>query len=102
MRERRTILHIAYGVSSLCLALLLSGCASMPNLLPTTRVVIACPPELQYRPLRQFPPIPEVFTNGSLEEFVLSLIVQMRQEWKAIDQARSDCETWLRGQGWKP
>lgn len=87
-----------YGASSLCLILWLSGCATLPSLLPTNRVVVSCPAELQYQPTRAFPQISEPLTNQSLEEFALLLIVQIRREWNKADQAASDCREWLRSQ----
>ncbi len=91
------------GVILLCLNLLLTACASTPNLLPPQRVVVACPAELQYHPSKVFPPVPKGrLTNRQLEEYVLSLIAQVRQEWEAVEQANSDCTNWLKGQGWTP
>ena len=89
------------GVSAWCLAMLLSGCATLPSLLPTSRIVVACPPELQYQPRRSFPPLADPLTNDGLAEFALSLIVQVRREWAAADQAASDCNEYLRTQGLK-
>ena len=94
---------IACGVRLACLSLLLAGCAAMPNLLPTNRVLLTCPAELQYSPRRYFPPIPlGPLTNQFLDDYAGLLIVQLRQEWKRFDQAQSDCAEWMKGQGWKP
>lgn len=101
MREPKRTLSTLCGVSLAYLLMLLAGCGTLPSLLPTSRVVVSCPPELGYRPVKVFPPLPEPLTNRGLEEFALSLVVQIRQTWAAVEQSQNDCAEWLRSQGVK-
>lgn len=87
------------GVRLACLALLLSGCAGQSNLLPTNRLVLSCPLELQYQIPQGFPAVPT--TNLGLEEFAGLLVIQIRRERRNVAQSQSDCEVWLREQGLK-
>lgn len=102
MNSRRApIRSMRTGASALCLATLLVGCGTLPSLLPTNRIVVACPVELQYQPRRSLPSLPSPLTNDGLAEFALSLVVQIRQGWAQAEQARNDCYEWERSQGVK-
>ena len=102
MRAPRMISNMRSGARALLLSLLLTGCATpLGNLLPSLRTVVTCPKELQYQPLRVFPPLPEPLTNRGLETFVLNLIDLLKLEWDRSDQASRDCAEWLKTQGYK-
>lgn len=100
-RARKRTLNTACGVSSACLCMWLTSCASAPNLLPSQRVVVACPAELQYRPVRQFPPLPMPLLNRGLQDFVDALLDQLEETWARVEQSNNDCAKWLKGQGLK-
>ena len=88
------------GVAVMCLALLLTSCALLPSL-PPTRVVIACPDGLTYKPNRTFPEVPDPLTNLGLENYVYALVSQLKAEWAESDLAAERCRDWLKRQGLK-
>ena len=102
MRGLKRIGNMRFGASSLCLVLLLNGCGTLSNLLPPTRVVVACPPELVYQARRVFPALPDQLTNRSLEDYALALVEQIKAEWLEADQVAAACREYLKVQGLKP